>query len=526
MDGDGYGGASDSCVCPGQTPPGLTIKTFGDCDDSNYKVRPGLPEVCDGFDNDCDFTNDDGVDFCSNPNCGTCGNVCSLKNAVSSCTACNGTGSLCGISSCVNGHYNLNGKDDDGCEYDCSETGAEVCDGLDNDCNGVTDEGVGLSGCTNYYVDADGDGWGDWTKPPVCACAPPGLQYALFSGDCSDANNQVNPEGTELCDVAGDEDCDGSNDESPCACAAPEKAGPGCGSCAPGYVGVGAGQCGAALPIWGAISGATFPGFCEHPEGNFEIALDRRTGLMWRTPSSFPGAVTPNTGCDEAFGGYSDWRTPTVAELMTVLMTTPTSQTLPICLDLAMQSGLGFPIFSRSYWFNVGGDIHFAPTVDQNGALTFGQAFAAADTSQAVLLCVRGGTFKKLPTARMVVGEAEGTVTDTLTGLVWERTVHDNVLTPDVPGYCESVGTGGHSWRLPTALEAATLLDSDDQAGGFAGGALLNLGGGDLMVAVGILWTDTFASGGNRVVVGPDMMELGAMDDINGGYQIACVRAN
>src|SRR5690606_33996127 len=32
----------------------------------------------------------------------------------------------------------------DGCELECTPTGAEVCDGLDNDCDTRTDEGFGL----------------------------------------------------------------------------------------------------------------------------------------------------------------------------------------------------------------------------------------------------------------------------------------------------------------------------------------------------------------------------------------------
>jgi hypothetical protein len=84
----------------------------------------------------------------------------------------------------------------------------EVCNGLDDDCDGATDE-RGASGETRWYQDADGDGWGDETVW-LLACTPPsGYMSNDQLGDCDDDNPQVHPGLREICDNLVDDDCDG-----------------------------------------------------------------------------------------------------------------------------------------------------------------------------------------------------------------------------------------------------------------------------------------------------------------------------
>jgi hypothetical protein len=83
----------------------------------------------------------------------------------------------------------------------------ELCDGLDDDCDGAIDEGFTLLA---YYLDADGDAYGDLNVSQVTCATPAG--WVLQSGDCDDARGGVFPGAAEVCDGL-DNDCGGLVDE-------------------------------------------------------------------------------------------------------------------------------------------------------------------------------------------------------------------------------------------------------------------------------------------------------------------------
>ncbi|MEZ4434103.1 MAG: SUMF1/EgtB/PvdO family nonheme iron enzyme [bacterium] len=100
-------------------------------------------ERCNGADDDCDGVADEaaGVQaqvFSDVEHCGACGRACAGDNATFACRV--GT---CVVTGCTPGFGDYNGDPDDGCETDCVITagGREDCDGRDNDCDGVIDEG-------------------------------------------------------------------------------------------------------------------------------------------------------------------------------------------------------------------------------------------------------------------------------------------------------------------------------------------------------------------------------------------------
>lgn len=97
-------------------------------------------------------------------------------------------------------------NDDDASIFPYAE---EVCDGNDNDCNGTVD-GSDAVDATTWYRDIDADGYGDWAYA-VRACERP-AGYLEDNSDCDDTDAESHPGATEICDGA-DNDCDGSTDE-------------------------------------------------------------------------------------------------------------------------------------------------------------------------------------------------------------------------------------------------------------------------------------------------------------------------
>ena len=89
---------------------------------------------------------------------------------------------------------------------------AEVCDGVDNNCDGDVDKIDDRRLTVAYYLDADSDSWGDTSRKiymcPASEGAPAG--YATNKGDCNDKAPTVYPGAYDEPNNGVDENCDGS----------------------------------------------------------------------------------------------------------------------------------------------------------------------------------------------------------------------------------------------------------------------------------------------------------------------------
>lgn len=83
----------------------------------------------------------------------------------------------------------------------------EICNGVDDDCDGQIDEGVE----TVFYPDVDGDGYGNAAASVKACTAPAG--YITAGGDCNDNNSVIKPGAAEICGNGIDDNCNGQVDE-------------------------------------------------------------------------------------------------------------------------------------------------------------------------------------------------------------------------------------------------------------------------------------------------------------------------
>jgi hypothetical protein len=197
LDGDGFGTEPVGWVCEA-APDEATNDS--DCDDADPTVRPAGEEVCDLLDNDCDGSIDETV----------------AKTPWYPDADGDGFGADVPDFACKQptaSHLESPGDCDDA-NAAVSPLALEVCNGIDDDCDTLTDDadgGVDPTTKSSWYRDADLDGYGNPAFHEE-RCAGPGGSV-LDGTDCDDSDPAVNPAIVEICNDI-DDDCDALVDDA------------------------------------------------------------------------------------------------------------------------------------------------------------------------------------------------------------------------------------------------------------------------------------------------------------------------
>jgi len=222
----------------------------GDCDDDDDGIHPNAEEECNGIDDDCDGAPADDEMDDDQDGFLVCADDCDDTDADMTPADLDGDGYSTCDGDCDDHAAGLNLDDTDGdgfstcdgdcddqdsddlvdwdgdgystCDGDCDDSqpdvnpaASESCNGIDDNCDGPVDEGQDNPGCTVYFEDLDGDGYGN-ASSTRCLCGPSVVDHFDSPNDldCFDGNSDAKPGQTQYYDVdrgdgSFDYDCDG-----------------------------------------------------------------------------------------------------------------------------------------------------------------------------------------------------------------------------------------------------------------------------------------------------------------------------
>jgi hypothetical protein len=186
IDGDGYARFNAA---------GMVV----DCNDLDPEINPSATDDCDGLDSNCNgIIDDQGPYYYADRDGDGYGRPDEILRSCEPPAA-----------------YVTEPTDCDDEDASRSPGSVEVCDGKDNDCNNLYDDIPAEGAPTVFYIDSDGDGFGDGASP-LGSCdpiSPPVPGAVQDNTDCQDDNGTAYP-GSTAFEVTGDgidQDCDGTD---------------------------------------------------------------------------------------------------------------------------------------------------------------------------------------------------------------------------------------------------------------------------------------------------------------------------
>ena len=197
------------------------------------------------------------------------------------------------------------------------------------------------------------------------------------------------------------------------------------------------------------------------------VVIDNNTGLTWeKSPSSSSYTwANRNTHCNDLnsqnYGGRSNWRVPNPLELLTIVDNST--------FDPATNSNFkGMPTENSScLWTNneYKGDTslayYFSPSYGGYGCHYWNHSIASC--SKITVLCVSGEEIKPAVSSDFTTSPDGKTVTDSRTGLMWQKEYATDKSWQQALAYCQSLNSqnyaGYSDWRLPNKNELASLVN-------------------------------------------------------------------
>ncbi len=193
VDGDSYGDP-DVYTLTCDAPAG-TVAEGTDCDDADPARSPGASETCNSVDDDCDGSTDEGASDATTWFRDADGDTHGSSRVTRA--ACEEPSGFVAVNT-----------DCDDADAAVSPDATEVCNAVDDDCDGTTDEASAVD-APIWYADADVDGYGDAAVATPACLVPSG--YVADGTDCDDADDAWHPHAPEAdCGDPNDYNCDGS----------------------------------------------------------------------------------------------------------------------------------------------------------------------------------------------------------------------------------------------------------------------------------------------------------------------------